>query len=236
MQVLKMGLVGAALLFLSSFGINSEAGTRKVSAKYRAAQYEQFLEKFETVESLQEILLDVRIHQSLPVSEAEFKAVNLDRMEVRKVIERRMLLPDFDLFLPEISHKRKGGLRPNTYEAEYLVKRTKKFDLVIYSSYDDARRYHKNYYLATFNKKGVILAKEPIGMSNQYVYTAAKLNHHWLTSTSVLDGQELPLSIKKVKIERKGNVNVLGEVHPYLDAAIDKFKNETPKNYRLRVE
>jgi hypothetical protein len=236
MQVLKMSFVVIGLVFLSSFTLAPTESNGRISAKYRAAKYEQFLGKFETVKSLDEIILDVRIHQPLPVSEAEFQATNLDRQVVRKVIEKRMLLSDFDLFLPEITHKRKGGLRPNTYEAECLVKSTNKFDLVIYSEYVDARQYHKNYYLATFSKTGVILAKKPIGISNQYAYTEAKLNSYWFTTTSVLEGQKLPLNIKKFKIEQKGAVELLGEVHPYLDAATDKFKVITPENYRLRVE
>jgi hypothetical protein len=233
MQVLKMSFAGSALVFLSSFVLAPAAESGRMSAKYRVSQYEQFLDKFETVSSLNEILLDVRIHQPLPVSEEEFQAANLDRQKVRKIIEKRMLLSDFDLFLPEITHKKKGSLRPNTYEAEYLVKRTKKFDLVIYSEYADARRHHKSYYLATFTKKGVIMAKTPIGVSNQYTYTEAKLNSRWFTTTSILDGEKLPLNIKKFKIEQKGAVELLAEVHPYLDAAMELF---TPKNHRLRVE
>lgn len=233
MEVLKMSFAGVALVFLSSFVSAPTAESGRISAKYRASQYEQFLGKFEVVNSLDEILLDVRIHEPLPVSEEAFQAANLNRKAVRKVIEKRMLLSDFDLFLPEISHKRKGGLRPNTYEAEYLVKSTNKFDLVIYSEYSDARRYHKNYYLATFNKMGVIMAKKPIGVSNQYTYTEAKLNSHWLTTTSILDGEKLPLNIKKFKIEQKGAVELLADVHPYLEAAIEAF---SPKNHRLRVE
>lgn len=236
MQVLKISFAAVGLVLLSSFELAPAEGVGRISAKYRATQYEQFLNKFETINSLNEILLDVRIHQPLPVSEEEFQASNLDRQAVRKVVEKRMLLSDFDLFLPEITHKRKGGLRPNTYEAEYLVKRTRKFDLVIYSAYVDARQYHKNYYLATFSKTGVILAKEIIGISNQYTYTEAKLNSHWLTTTAVLDGQDLPLNIKKFKIEHKGAVELLGEAHPYLDAATNEFKMITPLNYRLRVE
>lgn len=236
MQVLKVSFAVVGLVVLSSFELAPAEGVGRISAKYRATQYEQFLGKFEKVNSVNDIQLDVRIHQPLPVSEEEFQASNLDRQAVRKVIEKRMLLADFDLFLPEITHKRKGGLRPNTYEAEYLVKSTKKFDLVIYSEYIDARQYHKNYYLATFSKTGVILAKEAIGVSNQYSYTKAKLNYHWLTTTAVLDGQELPLNIKKFKIEPKGAVELLGEVHPYLDAAAKEFQVISPPNYRLRVE
>lgn len=233
MQVLKVSFAVVGLVVLSSFEWAPAEEVGRIAAKYRATQYEQFLGKFEKINSLNEILLDVRIHQPLPVSEEEFQATNLNRQVVRKVIEKRMLLSDFDLFLPEITQKRKGGLRPNTYEAEYWVKSTKKFDLVIYSEYADARRYHKNYYLATFSKTGVILAKKPIGVSNQYAYTEAKLNSQWLTTTSILDGQELPLNIKKFKIERKGAVELLGEVHPYLDSTKEVF---TPKNLRLRVK
>lgn len=236
MQVLKISFAAIVFVFLSSFVLAPVENAGRISAKYRVTQYQQFLGKFEVVKSPNDIILDVRIHQPLPVSEAEFQAMNLDRQAVRKVIEKRMLLSDFDLFLPEITHKRNGGLRPNTYEAEYLVKSTKKFDLVIYSEYVDARQYHKNYYLATFSKTGVILAKESIGVSNQYVYTEAKLNYNWLTTTSVLEGQKLPLNIKKFKIKQKGVVELLGEVHPYLDVSTDAFRVITPKNYRLRVE
>lgn len=236
MQVLKISIGVFLLVFFSSFVIAPKGVGKKVSAKYRMEQYGQFLEKFEKVNFGDEILLDVRIHEPLPVSEEEFQAVNLDRQVVRKVIEKRMLLSDFDLFLPEITQKRKGGLRPNTYEAEYLVKRAKKFDLLIYSEYADARGYHKNYYLAAFSKTGVILAKEPIGISNQYTFTEAKLSSNWLTATSILEGQDLPLCIKKLKIGKRGAVEMLGVVHPYLDAANRKFKEVEPKNYRLRVE
>ena len=162
--------------------------------------------------------------------EAELKEANLSRRELKKVVQERMLLSEFDIFISDISKKSKNGLRPNTYEAEFLVKQTKNIDVVVYSEYQDARQYHKTYYMAIFNKLGAVLAKERIGMSNKDIYTEVKLSNQLiLDAISVLDGTELPFSAKKIKIERKGSIDILEEAHPYLDEKVKEVRN-----YRLR--
>jgi len=227
MQVSKISLVLALFIVLCSFSYDN--------ASYKATQYTHFLSKFEQVKSPKNLLLDVRINMPLPRNEAELEEANLNRWDLKKVVEQRMLMSEFDIFISEISKKGKGGTRPKTYEAEFLVKQTKKLDVVVYSEYQDSRQYHKTYYMAVFSKLGTILAKEYIGMSNEHVYAEVSISDRLIMDAiSILDGQKLPLSVKKIKIERKGSLDILEDKHPYLDKAAKTFTIGDIRNYRLR--
>ena len=222
MQVLKISFVLALFFVFCSFSVDD--------ASYKTVQYQQFLSKFEQVKSTDALILDVRINMPLPVSEAELVEANLSRQKLKKVVQERMLLSEFDIFISDISKKSKNGLRPKTYEAEFLVKQTKNIDIVVYSEYQDSRQYSKTYYMAIFTKLGAVLAKERIGISNKDIYTEVKLSNQLiLDAISILDGTELPFSSKKIKIERKGSIDILEEAHPYLDE-----KAKGVRNYRLR--
>lgn len=228
MQVVKISFALTLSLILCSFSFKK--------SDYKTIHYQQFISKFGAPVTGAAIL-DVRNNVPLPVSEAEFQAMNMSRPSVKKMVQERMLMGDFDLYISEISRKGKGGTRPNTYEAECLLKQTKHLDVVIYSEYQDARQFAKTYYLAAFTKTGVIVAKERIGMSNELVYTEAKMSDALvLKANAILNGQKLPLETNKLKLKHKGGVESVENSHPYLDAMTKNMNIQGAKNYRLRVE
>lgn len=152
MKILKFILPLAVIALLCSFvvsryssveAITTHANKKVVSKKKPVDPlYKKFIDKFES--------------PSFPYSiKFEKPAIEKDYEDnPRQVIDKSKYLgANFSKMIPEIEDGMMSRMGPDDFVAEALIKKSDKFDLVIYSRVPSFRA-AKTYYAATYDKKG----------------------------------------------------------------------------------
>ncbi len=194
MKTLKFALLASVAVAFCSFALFQNT---KKDLGVSPQVYKKFLSKFEKVELPHVIGEDVpKTYEKLKKREN-----NYETSDAKKRLDR-----EFGEIIPDISRGYYSRMGPDEYEAEVLLARTDKFDIIVYSRFPSFRS-GKTYYVATFSKEGTEIARQVIASTN-YNYSRIQ--------KATID-KELNIKVEDFVTSDKFDVNNKGKIIYNLD-------------------
>jgi hypothetical protein len=164
MKILKIFLPLAFIALLSSFVLSSFSKGKQSSRYSKQIKveekkpidplYAKFLDKFDTPDFPFIIKFDK------PGIEKNYEGNQRD-----KIKESKFLGASFSKMIPEIKDGMMSRMGPDDFVAEIIIKKSDRYDAVIYSRVPSFRS-TKTYYVATYNKHGKQISKIQIAQKN----------------------------------------------------------------------